>query len=172
MQSHRVSAQFMIMKRNEEQRIAFGWAYQCKDAAGNQMVDHSGDMIEPETLEKAAYRFVELYREGSDNHERGGVGVMVESMMFTPEKTKALGIPDGVLPTGWWVGFRVLDDDVWQKVKDGTYSMFSVEGRCNSSALSNNPYIKHYRYPHQNIGYARYKHYTKTIQMEARSQGT
>lgn len=127
-----VKAKMKIVKHDEEKKIAFGWAYQCKDANGDQMIDHSGDIVEPDTLEKAAYRFVELYREGSDNHERGGVGVMVESMMFTPEKTKALGIPDGILPTGWWVGFRVLDDEVWQKVKDGTYSMFSIEGRCQS----------------------------------------
>ena len=127
-----VKAKMKIVKHDEEKKIAFGWAYQCKDALGEQMVDHSGDIVEPETLEKAAYRFVELYREGSDNHERGGVGVMVESMMFTPEKAKALGIPDGILPTGWWVGFRVTDDSVWEKVKDGTYSMFSIEGRCKS----------------------------------------
>ena len=26
------------------------------------------------------------------------------------------------------VGFRVSDPDVWEKVKDGTYKMFSIEG--------------------------------------------
>ena len=40
----------------------------------------------------------------------------------------ALGIPDGTIPEGWWVGFRVSDPDVWEKVKDGTYKMFSIEG--------------------------------------------
>ena len=29
---------------------------------------------------------------------------------------------------GWWIGFKVLDEEVWEKVKDGTYSMFSIEG--------------------------------------------
>ena len=31
---------------------------------------------------------------------------------------------------GWWIGFKVTDDDVWAKVKDGTYPMFSIEGEA------------------------------------------
>ena len=39
-----------------------------------------------------------------------------------------MGIPPGTLPVGWWIGFQVTDPEVWAKVKDGTYSMFSIEG--------------------------------------------
>ena len=46
------------------------------------------------------------------------------------EKMEAMGIPEGTLPTGWWIGFQVTDADVWEKVKDGTYSMFSIEGEA------------------------------------------
>ena len=53
---------------------------------------------------------------------------MIESMVFTKEKAAALGIPEGTMPEGWWVGFEVTDDEVWKKVKDGTYKMFSIEG--------------------------------------------
>ncbi|MGN0489344.1 MAG: XkdF-like putative serine protease domain-containing protein [Ruminococcus sp.] len=127
-----IKARFAIAKHDEEKRIAFGWAYQCRDKTGAQMVDHSGDIVDADVLENAAYKFVELYREGSDNHERGGIGVLVESMMFTPEKTAALGIPDRTLPTGWWVGFKVTDEAVWDKIKDGTYSMFSIEGTAQT----------------------------------------
>ena len=42
----------------------------------------------------------------------------------------AMGIPEGTLPVGWWIGFQVTDADVWEKVKDGTYSMFSIEGKA------------------------------------------
>jgi hypothetical protein len=84
--------------------------------------------LEPEELESAAYQFVELYREGGEMHERGGCAVLVESMVFTKEKQQALGIPDGTLPVGWWIGFKVTDEDVWSKVKNGTYPMFSIEG--------------------------------------------
>ena len=63
-------------------------------------------------------------------HERGGAAVLIESMVFTEAKLNALGIPAGVLPIGWWIGFRVTDPDVWEKVKDGTYPMFSIEGEA------------------------------------------
>ena len=83
-------------------------------------------------LEAAAYDFVQFYREGSEMHERGGfdIAVLVESMVFTADKMALLNIPAGTLPYGWWVGFRVIDDDVWEKVKDGTYKMFSIEGQA------------------------------------------
>jgi hypothetical protein len=35
-----------------------------------------------------------------------------------------------MLPQGWWVGFKIDDPGVWGKVKDGTYNMFSIEGRA------------------------------------------
>ena len=94
------------------------------------MEDCVGDIIDVEELEQAAYNFVELYREGGEMHERGGCAVLVESVIFTPEKIAAMGIPEGTVPTGWWIGFKVTDDDVWAKVKDGTYPMFSIEGEA------------------------------------------
>ena len=63
-------------------------------------------------------------------HERGGAAVLIESVVFTEEKMKAIGIPVGTLPVGWWIGFKVTDPDVWEKVKDGTYPMFSIEGEA------------------------------------------
>lgn len=123
-----ISGRFAIKKSDEDKHLAFGWAYVSQDEAGEQTEDHSGDQLEPEELEAAAYQFVELYREGGEMHERGGCAVLVESMVFSKEKQQALGIPDGTLPVGWWIGFKVTDDDVWAKVKDGTYPMFSIEG--------------------------------------------
>ena len=87
-------------------------------------------MIDAEELEQAAYNFVRFYREGGEMHERGGCAELVESIIFTPEKLKALGLPENSLKTSWWIGFYVTDDEVWQKVKSGEYSMFSIEGKA------------------------------------------
>lgn len=119
---------FAIAKSDDDKHLAFGWANVSIRADGEVIEDWQNDIIEPEELEKAAYNFVEFYREGGEMHERGGVAVLVESVVFTEEKLVAMGIPAGTLPIGWWIGFKVLDDDVWEKVKDGTYSMFSIEG--------------------------------------------
>ena len=119
---------FSITKSDNGRHLAFGWASIAIKNNGEVVKDWQEDIIEPAELENAAYGFVELYREGGEMHERGGAAVLVESVVFTKEKAEAMGIPEGILPTGWWIGFKVLDEDVWEKVKDGTYSMFSIEG--------------------------------------------
>lgn len=121
---------FQITKRDDDKMLAFGWANISVTVDGRVIEDYQEDIIEPEELEQAAYKFVELYREGGEMHERGGTAVLVESVVFTKEKMLAIGIPEGVLPVGWWIGFKVLDPQVWEKVKDGTYSMFSIEGEA------------------------------------------
>ena len=125
-----IKGQFEIKKASDDQMLAFGWASVAERADGEVIDDYDDDVIDPAELEQAAYQFVEFYRDGGEQHERGGVGRLVESIVFTKEKMAALGIPDGALPVGWWIGFRVLDPDVWEKIKDGTYSMFSIEGQA------------------------------------------
>ena len=121
---------FKIAKSDDERMLAFGWASVSMRVDGELIEDWQEDIVEPGELENAAYRFVELYREGGEMHERGGAAILIESVVFTKEKMKAIGIPDNTLPVGWWIGFKVLDEDVWEKVKDGTYSMFSIEGEA------------------------------------------
>lgn len=121
-------SRFQIRKVDEDKRLVFGWANVSVTVDGEQVLDLQEDMIDPEILEEAAYKFAELYRDGGEMHERTGVAVMVESAMLTEEKQAAMGIPAGTLPVGWWIGFRVLDDDVWEKVKSGEYNMFSIGG--------------------------------------------
>lgn len=117
-----------ITKSDDEKMLAFGWANVSISTEGEVVEDLQDDIIEPEELETAAYRFVEFYREGGEMHEEKGKAVLVESVVFTKEKMEAIGIPEGTLPVGWWIGFKVLDKDVWEKVKNGEYPMFSIEG--------------------------------------------
>ena len=117
-----------IQKSDSERMQIFGWASVAVTEDGTTLEDWQGDVIDPGDLENAAYTFVNLYREGGEMHVRGGTAYLIESVMFTKEKMESMGIPEGTLPEGWWVGFQVTDADVWEKLKDGTYSMFSVEG--------------------------------------------
>lgn len=125
-----LKGRFKIMKSDDEKMLAFGWASVSMRVDGEVIEDWQKDIVEPEELEKAAYEFVLLYREGGEMHERGGTAVLIESVVFTEEKMQAMGIPVGTLPVGWWIGFKILDEDVWEKVKDGTYPMFSIEGEA------------------------------------------
>lgn len=128
---------FKIMKSDSERMLAFGWASISMRIGGELIEDWQKDIIEPKELENAAYHFVELYREGGEMHERGGAAVLIESVVFTKEKMQAIGIPPGTLPVGWWIGFKVLDEEVWEKVKDGTYAMFSIEGEAERVEIEN-----------------------------------
>lgn len=137
METQVIKGNFEISRTDEDKRLAFGWANIAINAGGAIIEDKQHDIIEPDVLERAAYQFVELYREGGEMHRRGNCAVLIESMVFTDEKVSALGIPPGIIPEcGWWIGFKVTDDAVWEKVKSGQYGMFSIEGQAQRKAVT------------------------------------
>jgi len=122
-------AKGVITKIDDDKRLVFGWASIIKDVDGRVLLDRQDDYIDDEEeLEKAAYTYVLHSRDGGEMHVRKGVSTMVESVVLSKEKQAALGIPEGVVPVGWWIGFRVNDDRVWDQVKKGDYMGFSVHG--------------------------------------------
>lgn len=117
-----------IRKVDEDRRLVFGWAYVAKQG-DEQVVDHSGDfVVDVEGLEDAAYDYVLKSREGDTMHDGPPTATLVESFVSTPEKLEKMGLEADAMPTGWFVGFRVHDDQTWAKVKDGTLKMFSIQG--------------------------------------------
>ena len=120
---------FNLFKSNDKQ-LVFGWGSVAVNADGEQLVDRQGDMIDPEDLEEAAYEYVLEFRATGEEHipSMRNKGRLVESCVFTEEKQKAIGIPPGIIPIGWWVGFKIDDKEAWERIKNGTYTMFSVEG--------------------------------------------
>ena len=121
---------YTIKKTDEDKRLVFGWANVATRANGEVIQDWQGDIVEPEDLEESAYKYVLDFRDGGEEHIRGlrKKCRMVESVVFTEEKLKAMGIPLGIVPLGWWIGFYVDDDEAWEKIKNGTYTQFSIEG--------------------------------------------
>ncbi len=122
--------QFHIKKADEEQHLVFGWASVAIRVDGDQIVDCQGDMWDPHDLEEAAYKYVLRFRDAGEEHvpKLRKKAKLVESIVFTKEKMAAIGIPEGSVPEGWWIGFKVHDENTWQKIKSGQYSMFSIEG--------------------------------------------
>lgn len=119
-----------------EQQLVFGWANVTIQEDGTAPLDWQGDIIETTVLEAAAYNYV--LKNGRVNQEHAwdtDCGWLVESMMFTKEKMEALGIPEGTLAEGWFVGFYIPDPVVYKKVKDGEYNMFSIEGSARRIPL-------------------------------------
>jgi hypothetical protein len=125
-----------IMRVDDDHQIVFGWASVAFDKSGAQVVDSHRSMIDADDLETAAYFFTLNFREFNECHGDGCCGQLVESFMVTPEKLEMMGLKRDALPTGWWVGVHVDDPDVWEKVKKGEYSMFSIEGMAVEEAVA------------------------------------
>ena len=123
---------YAIAKMDDDKRLVFGWASISFTADGQQLEDLQHDLILPEDLEEAVYEYVLNFRDSGEEHRPNlrKKGKLVESCVFTAEKQKAMGLPEGILPVGWWIGFKIEDDEAWAKVKDGTYRMFSIEGKA------------------------------------------
>jgi hypothetical protein len=120
-----------ITKIDEDRNLVFGWAYVAVSKSGEQVVDHAGDFIEDiDELEDAAYQFNLEFRDQGEMHKSGSVvGKLIESFVATPDKLEKMGASKDSLPTGWWTGFFVEDDEVFEKIKSGKYKSFSIQGK-------------------------------------------
>lgn len=130
-----VDVLFDITKSNSDEGLVSGWANVAVNADGSLPLDWQDDIIRPEVLEKAAINFMLDYRGSGVMHEGESKGVVVESIVFTKEKQACIGIPEGTIPEGWFITVKVLDPDVFAKVKDGTFRMFSIQGSAKRIKL-------------------------------------
>lgn len=130
----------VIQKRDDEKRLVFGYALFSEDpeTRGTLHADRQGDMIETEDVEVAAYDYVQKSRDSGAMHRgEGGKATLVESVVFTPEKLEAMGLPGDSVPDGaWWIGMKVSDDDTWDRVKSGEFSAFSIDGSAVRKKVS------------------------------------
>lgn len=128
---------FRILKADDDQHLVFGWASVAITVTGEELEDRQHDIIDPEDLAEAAYEYVLNFRDTGEEHLPGyrKKGKLVESCVFTKEKQRAMGIPEGIVPEAWWIGFKIDDEDTWQRVKDGTYKMFSIEGKAQREPI-------------------------------------
>ena len=114
-----------IFKVDEEKRLVYGFASVIKED-GEYVVDSHGDVIEESELLEAAHTFMSDFRSGNVMHEGNKVGEVVESVVFTEDLQKALGIE--LNKVGWLIAYKVDDTKVWKDVKGGKLSMFSIGG--------------------------------------------
>ncbi len=98
-----------------------------RDESGEYYVSFTASAIQA-----IVYKFMKENRtkEVNEMHETDVDGVFLFES-FIVDSTRGIRTPDGFdeLPDGSWFGsFKVENDEVWKKVKDGTYTGFSVEG--------------------------------------------
>lgn len=132
-----------IAKSDDARQIVFGWAMIAKTKDGKYVVDSDDQWCEPEDVETAAYDFVLGAANGpvsGEDHDGGEPDAfLIESIAFTPEKLAAMGIDDGAVDLGHWIGLYVPDADAYARIKSGEKAMLSVEGSALESVEQSLP---------------------------------
>lgn len=85
------------------------------------VVDAQGDIVSPEEIERAAYRFLAEGGGVAEMHGAPGAGDVVESFIARD------GDPH-FTPGAWVLGVR-LAPEVWERVRRGELTGFSMGGR-------------------------------------------
>jgi len=135
-------AEVEIAKIDPYKHQVFGWA-QVANWDGEEVHDRQGDVVSIEELEKAAYNYVLDVRVGGDQHGRvakSDIGprqtsTLIESMVFTPEKIEKMGLPAD-FPQGWWVGYKVHDEQAWDDIINKRRTGLSVHGTGRRELVS------------------------------------
>lgn len=125
-----------ISKIDEERRLVGGWAYVAKTADGAQVTDNSGDFVDDESWSDLKDAFIAYgleSRAGDDMHATFGVSKLAEMFVSDQERWEQMGVPEGTLPKGVFVTYRV-DESVegeaaWQAIKKGERKSLSIVGK-------------------------------------------
>lgn len=116
-----------------QQGLVWGWA-SIIEKDGQVITDHQGDRISEIELLKAAHDYItnsrtagamHLYCEGK-NREPLKCGEVVESMVFTKDLQRAMGIDLGKV--GWAVAMRITNPEVKKAFARGDLKAFSIGG--------------------------------------------
>jgi hypothetical protein len=127
-----------ICKVDEDRQLVFGWASVCS-IDGEDVIDKQGDIIPEHELENAVYEYNLYFRKQGEMHEVMGIGRLVESIVFTVEKQRAIetGLRESGINAhldlgmvGWFVGFKVDDARVWKRIRAGELPEFSIGGKA------------------------------------------
>ena len=110
-----------ILKADEEKRLVFGVISEP------DTVDLQGDVLSREEIARMARNFVDYVREFRDRHTLKKVKVEIVRSWIADKDEWMYG--QLVKAGSWLLLVRVLDDEIWGKVKAGIYRAFSIGGR-------------------------------------------
>jgi DNA adenine methylase len=118
----------------EEERYVLGIAMEPDE------VDTQGDTQSAQEIRKAAFAFMEAYRGGGD---AGHMGLMHKQIVddklailesYIQKSDEDLG-GEKIKAGSWVVAMRVIDDELWEQVKNGDLTGFSIGGTAAKEEL-------------------------------------
>lgn len=91
--------------------------------------DSDGEILDEETIRKAAWGWMEKYRNIDIQHSLVSVAVPVESYILPMDMDVTMAGKTAVLPRGSWIlSAKITDPAIWARIKSGDLSGFSVMG--------------------------------------------
>ena len=113
------------MLKKDEERIVYGVVYEPDST------DAQGDAASAREIKKAAYRFMEEAQVFKVNHQGSNVPVKILENFLAPT-TFSVG-KKKIKKGSWVLVTRVLDDNVWEDIKSGKLTGYSMAGYARAS---------------------------------------
>jgi hypothetical protein len=125
---------------NEEERIVVGPAMvpdmkiYRRDETGEYFV-----FFDKKTIETIALKFYQkgFHQNANEMHAKAVDGItffqswIADESKGIPKMKQFDDLPDGT----WFLGAKIMNDETWEKVKDGTFKGFSVEGMFDMTEI-------------------------------------
>ncbi|WP_139491781.1 XkdF-like putative serine protease domain-containing protein [Brevibacillus dissolubilis] len=109
----------LLTKQTDEQKLVYGVVYQP------DVVDSQGDYMTAAEIERAAHHFMANYRQIDRQHNfEAGYGTVVESYVAPDD----LEVGGQVIPRGSWVLVTRASDEMWDEIKRGNITGYSMGG--------------------------------------------
>jgi len=109
--------------KDEDRRIVYGVVLQP------DVVDSQGDRVSAEEIEKAAHRFLVESRKSDVQHSEQPANVDVIESFVAPHEMVVAGQP--VLKGAWVMATHIGDDRIWEQVKKGELTGYSIGGTAS-----------------------------------------
>ena len=117
-----------INKEEEEQQLVYGLVYEP------DVEDSHGDFMTVAEIEKAAHGFMKDARNIDKQHDfNAGVGEVVESYIAPADFI----IGEQTITKGSWVLVTKASDEVWEEIKKGTITGYSMAGTAETIEKQN-----------------------------------
>lgn len=108
-----------IRKLDVERRLVYGVVLEPDST------DSQGDVLDSETIEKAAHDYMRHSQTIGDQHDDAADAKVVESFI-APVDYEAAG--ETIKKGSWVMVVKVMDDELWALCKAGEYTGFSIGG--------------------------------------------
>jgi hypothetical protein len=116
---------FVPIFKSKDERIVCGIVYEPDTE------DAQGDSASAEEIEKAANEFMENIQKFKVNHKGKSAKIKVLQSYIAPQDLEIGG--QSIKKGSWVLSVRILDDDIWEEVKSGELTGFSMAGTAKSA---------------------------------------